>query len=311
MNRVCVIGGANIDICGASLEPLRDYDSNPGKISISFGGVGRNIAQVCALLGIPTSFVTCFSDDSYGRMMKEDCAALGMDVSDCITVKGLPSSMYLAILDADNDMRMAMSDMRILRSMSPEVLDGVLKKLGSDDIIIIDANLDMECISYILRSAPCRVAADPVSASKALRLKDYLKYISIFKPNRFEAEELSGIRIDSPEKARESAEWFVSRGVREVIISMADQGIVLAAEGRTTYFRHRIIRLENATGGGDCLLGAYIAGRLEGLLPKQSMRLGIGCAVTAIEEDAVSRRSLDLNAVRNSIGSMCIEEQEL
>ena len=131
------------------------------------------------------------------------------------------------------------------------------------------------------------------------------------KPNRFEAEELSGIRIDSPEKARESAEWFVSQGVREVIISMADQGIVLAAEGRTTYFRHRIIRLENATGGGDCLLGAYIAGRLEGLLPKQSMRLGISCAVTAIEEDAVSRRSLDLNAVRNSIGSMCIEEQEL
>ncbi len=45
-NTICVIGGANIDICGSSLEPLKNYDSNPGTIAVSYGGVGRNIAQI-------------------------------------------------------------------------------------------------------------------------------------------------------------------------------------------------------------------------------------------------------------------------
>ena len=311
MKKVCVIGGANIDICGASLEPLREFDSNPGKISISFGGVGRNIAQICALLGMPTVFMSCFSDDEYGRLMKEDCIRLGMDVSDCITVKDLPSSMYLAILDSDNDMRIAMSDMRILRRMSPEVLSGVLKKLGRDDIIIIDANLDMECIGYILENAPCRIAADPVSTGKAKRLLDYLKYLTIFKPNRFEAEEMNGIAITDPAAAAESASWFRDQGVKEVIISLADQGVLLAEGNDRILFRHRVISLENATGGGDSLLGAYIAGRLEGLSPRMSMGLAVSCAVTSIEHDAVSRRSLNIKTVRDNISSMCIEEEAI
>ena len=51
MSSICVIGGANIDIVGSSIDPLQNFDSNPGEISIAYGGVGRNIAQICALLG--------------------------------------------------------------------------------------------------------------------------------------------------------------------------------------------------------------------------------------------------------------------
>jgi sugar/nucleoside kinase (ribokinase family) len=83
-NTICVIGGANIDICGSSLEPLKNYDSNPGTIAVSYGGVGRNIAQICALLKQKTKFITVFSNDEYGQMMRQDCEALGMDTSDCV-----------------------------------------------------------------------------------------------------------------------------------------------------------------------------------------------------------------------------------
>lgn len=145
-NTICVIGGANIDICGSSLEPLKNYDSNPGTIAVSYGGVGRNIAQICALLKQKTKFVTVFSSDEYGQMMRKDCETLGMDTSDCAVDNDLPSSMYIAILDNNRDMKIAMSDMRILRSMTVEMLEPILKRLSKDDIIIIDSNLDMQCI---------------------------------------------------------------------------------------------------------------------------------------------------------------------
>ena len=40
--RAAVVGGVNIDIGGRPNRPLIERDSNPGKVSISLGGVGRN-----------------------------------------------------------------------------------------------------------------------------------------------------------------------------------------------------------------------------------------------------------------------------
>ena len=62
--RICVIGGSNIDICGASIEPLRNFDSNPGIVTVRYGGVGRNIAQILALLETRTQLVSVFSSES-------------------------------------------------------------------------------------------------------------------------------------------------------------------------------------------------------------------------------------------------------
>ena len=51
-----VCGGVNIDIGAHSFAPLRDRDSNPGRVELSLGGVGRNIAHNMRLLGVPTPF---------------------------------------------------------------------------------------------------------------------------------------------------------------------------------------------------------------------------------------------------------------
>ena len=311
MSSICVIGGANIDIVGSSIDPLQNFDSNPGEISIAYGGVGRNIAQICALLGENIKFVTCFSGDSYGQSMKEDCKRLGMDVSMSSTVEDLPSSMYIALLDNNRDMKLGMSDMRILRRMDAKMLQPILETLHEDDIIIIDSNLDMESIEYIAIHAKARIAADPVSAHKASRLKSVLNHLDIFKPNQFEASELTGIWIKDEETARQNLDWFIEHGVKEVIISMADRGILLGTAEHKTWFTHRPINMENATGGGDSLLGAYVASRLAGKCPLESMRFGISAAVISIEQDAVRRRNLNTEEVNAKISDMKVEEKTL
>lgn len=311
MSQICIIGGANIDICGSSIDPLRNYDSNPGEISISYGGVGRNIAQICALLKQNVRFVTCFSNDNYGHMLKQDCENLGMSTEGSIVVDEFPSSMYIAILDHNRDMKVAMSDMRILRKMEPNMLEPVLRSLHEEDIVVIDANLDIECVHYILEHAPCKTAADPVSANKASRLRDSLPKLTIFKPNQFEATELNGITIETEEDARKSLEWFLDQGVEEIIISLADRGMLLGTKNDKVWFTHRMIELENATGGGDSFLGAYLSRRIVGEAPVEALRFGISAAVTTIEEDAVNRRSLNTEEVRDAIKTMEIKEKKL
>lgn len=311
MQKMIIIGGANVDICGSSLQPLRNYDSNPGEISLSFGGVGRNIAQICALLKQNVEFVTCFSSDAYGTMMKEDCEKLGMHTSYSRVVDDLPSSMYIAILDSNRDMKIGMSDMRILRRMDHAMLDSVLKDAEPDDRIIIDANLDLDSIAYILDHAVCPVAADPVSANKADRMKKYLGQISIFKPNQYEADQMNGIFIKDEETARASIAWYREKGVKEIIISMADRGVVFGYGDTAVWLTHRKIEIANATGGGDTLLGAYVSYRLKGHSEMESIRYGLTAAVVNIEQDAVRRRSLDPLEIEQRIGEMEIKEKIL
>ena len=49
---VVVIGGAGIDINGFPSGKLIQKSSNPGRVKLSLGGVGRNIAENLARLGL-------------------------------------------------------------------------------------------------------------------------------------------------------------------------------------------------------------------------------------------------------------------
>lgn len=311
MGQLIVIGGANIDICGASNEPLRNYDSNPGTISVAFGGVGRNIAEYAALLDEKVKFVTAFSSDNYGTLLRNDCEQLGMDCSLSITTHDYPSSMYIAILDHDRDMRIAMSDMRILRAFTKEMLDDVLKSVSRDDIIIIDANLDIPSIHYIARNAQCILAADPVSVAKSARLADVLDRLTVFKPNRFEAEHMSGIEITDEDSMRRVLDWFLEHGVKETVISMAEKGILLGTAEEKILLTHRIVDIENATGGGDSFLAAYTSARNRGDTPREAVRFAASCAVCVIEKQSADRRQITRQAVIENARGMQIKEKYL
>ncbi len=308
MKRICLFGGANIDLCGASIDKLRNFDSNPGIITISYGGVGRNIAQICSLLQQKVLFVTCFADDTYGKQMKQDCENLGMDCTYSRVYSDVPSSMYLAILDNDHDMKIAMSDMRILSRMDQKMIDDALQTLDKDDIVAVDANLSTDIVAYILAHAQCLTAADPVSASKAFKMKPILSHIGIFKPNQYEAAELNGIEITDEKSASESLEWFRKQGVQEILISMAERGVLLGFDDKRFWLRHRPIALANATGGGDAFMGAYISRRLMKDDPLSSVHYAISAAVTTIEQDAVVRRTLNDEEIRNKMKDMEIRE---
>ena len=70
--KVTVIGGSNIDLQGFPNESLNLYDSNPGKIETSLGGVGRNISENLAKLDIPVRLISAVGNDFYGqKLIKE------------------------------------------------------------------------------------------------------------------------------------------------------------------------------------------------------------------------------------------------
>ena len=115
---IMVIGGTNVDIQGFSRSELRAHDSNPGYVGVSFGGVGKNIAENIARLDINTKFITVFGNDLYGEKIKDHLNKLDIDVSDSLILENEETSIYLSILDSNGEMNVAISSMEIFIFLS-------------------------------------------------------------------------------------------------------------------------------------------------------------------------------------------------
>ena len=72
---IAVVGGMNVDIGGRPARRPVLRDSNPGRVSIRPGGVGRNIAHDLRLLGMEVRMLSAVGDDGHGALLLRSCAA--------------------------------------------------------------------------------------------------------------------------------------------------------------------------------------------------------------------------------------------
>ena len=231
---VAVVGGVNIDIGGKPIRPLIARDSNPGKVSVSLGGVGRNIAHNLSLLGIHVRFLTAFGDDLHAQRIEADCADLGIDISHARKVAVASTSSYLYLNDADGDMVLAVSDMEICERITPDYIGANLSLLNNAQVVVADGNLPTETLEYLAEHCSAPIFADPVSVTKAEKLRPVLGRLNTLKPNRMEAELLSGVRITDERSMRLAAESHginlsdCPESLREVTLEPADLRLVKA-----------------------------------------------------------------------------------
>ena len=281
---IAVCGAVNIDVGGRSLAPLVAGDSNPGVIRSSLGGVGRNIAHNLALLGAEVKLITALGGDDGARRVRESCRALGIDLSFSLTVpEGLTSS-YLSIEGPDGDMALALSDMSIYERLTPDWLATVLPVLDGAALVVLDANLPPESIAFLAEHCTAPLFADPVSAAKAPRLRAALPRLHTLKPNRLEAEALSGLPITDRESALRAADALLATGLRRVFLSLGPHG-VLAVEGieRLFFPNPPLLKRENASGCGDAFMAALAWASLQGADLRRSALYGLSAAAVAME----------------------------
>lgn len=275
---IAVAGGVNIDIGGRSLMPLVSRDSNPGTIQSSLGGVGRNIAHNLALLGVPVKLISALGTDSAAAQVESSCRELGIDLSFSLHISGKRTGTYLYIDGPDGDMALALNDMDILNSLTPEYFSSILDVLCGAELVILDANLPLESIVFIARNCTAPLFGDPVSIVKAERFLPVLGHFHTLKPNRMEAELLSGMRIDSNSDLVIAAEHLLSSGVQQVFLSLGANGVFAADRQQQVWLECPSTQVVNTTGCGDAFTAALAFAFLNRFDLVETTRTGLAAA---------------------------------
>ncbi len=298
-NDVVVIGGVNVDICGTPGAALIGGDSNPGRVTTSLGGVGRNIAHNLRLLGVPVRLITAFGDDFNAAKLQSSCMELDIDISDSLVVSGATTSSYLFITDEMGEMQVAVSDMDIYRHLTPEFMAGKLDMINRAAVCVLDTNLPKETIEFLAERVTVPLFVDPVSTTKMHKLQKVLDRIHTFKPNLLEAEELTGIHVTDKGSLDLVAGLLLRMGMERVFISLGGDGVYCAQRGHNLWMPGIPTEVKNTTGGGDAFMAGLVYSYQKGMTLEESARMALAAGSIcvsgehAINEELSEREMYD------------------
>ena len=143
------------------------------------------------------------------------------------TVEGLKDQLRIGVMEADIDSdvdaaAMAGAGVRSIQlhtggmcHLDAGMTEQGLQELGTEDLdlVVLETNLPEESIRWLCDNCKAPILADPVSTIKAEKLRPVLGKLSALKPNRLEAELLSGMPIRTREDAAQAARRLLDTGL--------------------------------------------------------------------------------------------------
>ncbi|MGN0977030.1 MAG: PfkB family carbohydrate kinase [Faecousia sp.] len=278
-----VVGGVNVDIGGRSFAPLVAADSNPGEVRVSLGGVGRNIAHNLSLMGVDVRLLTAYGDDLNGERAAASCSELGIDMSHALHIPGGTTSTYLYLTAPDGEMVLAVSDMTICEKITPAYLAANLALLQNAQVVVADTNIPEESLWYLAENCNAPLFVDPVSTAKAEKLRPILHRIHTLKPNRLEAELLSGVKIETKEDVVRAADRLTELGVHRIFLSLGADGVYAAMGEQRLWLPVVPSQMVNTTGCGDAFMAALVWAYLQGSNLEVTAKAGLAAGAIAME----------------------------
>lgn len=304
---IVVIGGANADVKSRTDAALVSGTSNPGRTTVTAGGVGRNIAASLARLGAPVSLVSVVGNDALGDLVLAETSRAGVDVSGVTRHPDTPTGIYNAILDVDGGLVAGVASMHALLALSPEAIDAHDARIAGAQWIVLDANLRPDTLGaalHLAARAGTRVALEPVSVPKARAAREALsagRPVALITPNRDELAAMVGASVLDDASIYGACAALHRDGVHLVWVRLGAQGSLLssAATGQAVHIPTLAVHdVTDVTGAGDAALAAYLWAELQGNDPRTCARYGTAAALLTLRSRASVNDQLDAGALR-------------
>jgi pseudouridine kinase len=189
--------------------------------------------------------------------------------------------------------------MKILKEIDFEYIDKNIEIIASAELLVIDCNLEVDIIEYLLKLSQERKIVnlvEAVSVEKILKLKNRLVMIDFLRANIDEAEILLDLR-------EENKKFSFSKRINNIfkkyseelelpvmIISAGKEGIYLFEKenrrSKLIHFNAEKVKSENiieTTGAGDALTAGFAAGLHMKKDVDEAINLGIKAASLTIQ----------------------------
>ena len=282
--KITVIGASNIDLLAYPKEELIFKDSNTGFLEIIFGGVGRNIAENLSRLGFKVEFLSVFGQDDFAKRIIESCKALDISTKHCHINKNSSSSVFMAIMDHQNDLAIGLDAMGIYNQIPDSFIMNNLDVIRKNDYCVLETNMPKRILELVTNKlSGVHFALDAVSGKKALKAKSILDKLTILKCNLLEAELLSDIKVKNEKDYENLISHFIDIGVKKVFITLGKNGIVFGDSKGFYKMDINYLTPINTTGAGDSFMAGLLYGEIQKFDIHKMVKFANACAQMTVQ----------------------------
>jgi pseudouridine kinase len=256
---ILCIGAANLDRKLRSVGALMMRTSNPARQDESFGGVARNIAENLARLGAPVALITAVGSDTAGTALLAQAESVGIDTRAALKLDGACSGTYIAVLDQDGEMTVALADMALYDALSPEFFATRAQQRAGAALIVADLNLPVDAVAALLADAWCDavpLVLVAVSEPKMARLPRDLRGLRLLILNEGELAARVGRELRTEQDLAAACRELQAQGAQDLIVTRGVRGVIHTTAGGIEQLQAPAARIVDVTGAGDAFAAA-------------------------------------------------------
>ncbi len=279
----CVVGGALIDVIGIPDRSLISHDSNPGKVHIAYGGVGRNIAEILSLLQMPVSLITAFGGDGWAQDMRAHCIRAGIDLEASINTER-SSAVHMAVMQRDRDLSVSVTDINLFKMVSVAHLNAFTHKLDGAKVLVADTNISEESLHYLIRRRKDKINfIDTVSGPTVHKIRELLPLIHTLKINALEAKRLTNRAMETKQEILSTASYIRDQGVKNLFLSLGKRGLYVHSNEFSAFMAAPAVKVVNTNGAGDALGAGIVYAMMKDKSLEECAIAGLRCAALSLQ----------------------------
>lgn len=275
---IVIIGSANTDmITRVKKIPKPGETVLGGTFMTAQGGKGANQAVAASRAHGKVKFIASLGNDSFGEQAIQQYTHENIDISHMVRDPKLPSGVALIFVAEDGENAIAVAS-GANANLLPKHIEHNKAVIESAEIILLQLETPIETIEKsvaIAHAAGVPIILNPAPAQ--MLEKNILKKITYLTPNKHEAGQLSGVPINDSASAEKAATALLESGVNHVIITLGDQGALVATSERMNKVPCRHVKAVDTTAAGDTFNGALAVALSE----KKSLLDAVAFANTA------------------------------
>ncbi len=258
------------------------------------GGKGLNVSMVLGNLGLENTalgFAAGFTGAEIVRRVEE----MGVK-ADFIPVPGGISRINLKLKSIDGTEINGCGPV-----IGKDALEQLLEKLavlGEGDVLVLAGSIPRsvpdDIYGEILRRLAGKAVMTVVDAERELLVKVLEYHPFLVKPNNHELGEIFGVELADREAVIPYAKRLREMGAGNVLVSLAGEGAVLAAEDGNIYEAPAPKgKLINGVGAGDSMVAGFLAGWMRKKDYRHAFHMGMAAgSASAFSEFLATREEV-------------------
>lgn len=285
---ISVLGALNMDLIMNLDRPANPGETVVGdKFYTAPGGKGGNQAVAAARVSNSESinFFGFIGNDSYGSELKNYLEKENIITSNIFVDENLHSGIAI-ILTTNSGENHVNAVYGANEKKDLHLVDSFKKIINKSKILITQNELDEQITREFMKTARennIPIILDPAPFRENLKF-DYYKMADFITPNETEAEYMTGIKIKSIDDAKKSCNLLISKGIKNCIITLGENGAFFMNENEERYFEpYEIPKVRASVAAGDAftgILGAFLASGAELFESIENAIIGSAISVT-------------------------------